>query len=537
MWDRPGFPGNLYIAEGSAFGCGFAGTTLSGNNRIRKVSPTGEITTVAGTGSRGFSGDAGPPTAATFENPTDVAVDSAGNLYIADSGNGRIRKVLALGGIITIAGTGKTSASGDGGPATSAVLAKAAIRASPGIALDSAGNLYISDSLNGRVRKVSTSGIITTFAGRGTCCFSGDGGPATSAELNGPSALLVDSADNVYIADTFDNRIRKVSPDGIITTFAGNGTASFTGDGGPATNAALNGPQGLAMDSTGNIYIADTQNFRIRRVSPDGIITTFAGNGVFAGCDFTRCFAPGDGGIATGAAIYPQGIALDSAGNMYIADGGHRVRKVSTSGIITTILGDGMRKYSGDGGPATSAQIFNPNGVAVDATGNIYVTSPDDARIRKISTSGIITTFAGNGTQGFSGDGGPATSASATPSAIIIDSAENVLFVNLISGTSGVRIRAVLSAPPQVQVTPNQLRFTGASTGAAPPSQDITFNATVPGVLFTAQSDSSWLRVSAPGGAAPGASKSPPTLRIYSPASTAARSPSPPRTPRHPSVP
>jgi len=362
-----------------------------GNQRVRKVS-NGVITTVAGNGTQGFSGDNGPAASAQLYYPNGVAVDSAGNLYIADTVNNRIRKVS--GGIITtLAGNGGFSFFGDNGPATSALLFAPA-----NVAVDPAGSLYIADSGNHLIRKVS-NGVITAVAGNGTQGFSGDTGPATSAQLSWPSGVAVDSAGNLYIADSGNYRIRKVS-DGVITTVAGGG--SFVGDTGPATSARLWYPQGVAVDSAGKLYISDTDNNRIRMVS-NGVITPVAGNGGFGYF--------GDNGPATYAALnHPQGVAVDSAGNLYVADSGNNcIRKVA-NGVITTVAGNGGYGFSGDHGPPTNAQLANPTGVAVDSAGNLYIGDSGNKRIRKVA-GGVIATVAGNGIEGFSGDNGPATSA------------------------------------------------------------------------------------------------------------------------------
>jgi uncharacterized protein (TIGR03437 family) len=412
--------GNVYIADNA-------------NHRIRKVGPDGIISTVAGDGykdERGlgrFSGDGGPATSASLAAPYGVAVDAAGNLYIADMLNGRVRKVSPDGIITTVAGGGPEGVLGDGGPATNASLS------AYGVAVDLAGNLYIPDR-SSRIRKVSTSGIISTAAGR-LSGFSGDGGPATNAALNGPQGVAVDAAGNLYIADYFNYRIRKVNSSGIITTLAGNGSYRFAGDGGPATTAPLYQPSAVALDAADNLYIAETLNNRVRKITPGGIISTAAGNGLM---QFS-----GDGGPATAAALlWPEGVAVDAAGNVYVADRGpRRVRKIGSNGVITTVAGGGSAK-PGDGGPATLASLSDLAGVAADAAGNLYIADKGDNRIRKVSPSGIITTVAGNGQRGFSGDGGLAASASLYyPMGVAVDTAGNLY----IADKGNNRIRRVTS--------------------------------------------------------------------------------------------
>ena len=404
--------GNLYIVDYN---------TVS----VRKVSPGGIITTVAGNGTNGYSGDGGPATSAEFSFPFGVAVDGFGNLYIADSLNSRIRKVSPSGTITTVAGNGTFGYSGDGGLATAAQLDNPY-----GVTLDASGNLYIADQSNQRIRKVSPTGIITTVAGGSyTGPGLGDGGLATSAQLTYPYGAAVDGSGNLYIADTYDRRIRRVSPSGIITTVAGNGAGGFygmggySGDGGPATSAELNGPEDVAADGSGNLYVVDSRNNCIRKVSPSGTITTVAGNGT-AGYS-------GDGGLATSAQLSnPYGVAADLSGNLYIADtGNNRSRRVSINGIITTVAGNGTSGYSGDGGLATSAELNNPVDVAADGSGNLYIA--DSFRVRKVSPAGIITTVAGNGGVGSSGDGGPATSAQLTPRSVAVDGSGNLYIADL----------------------------------------------------------------------------------------------------------
>ncbi len=415
--------GDLYIAD-------------SGNSRIRKVSATtGIITTVAGTGVRSFSGDGGLATAANLSYPTGVAVDPAGNQYIADSENCRIRKVSAATGIITtVAGTGLRGFSGDNGPATAANLSEV-----QAVALDSVGNIYIADWSNSRIRKVSaTTGIITTAAGTGGWGFSGDNGPATAAKLYLPYGVGVDISGNLFIGDTRNNRIRKVSVNtGIITTFVGADDSAYLGDNEPAAASVLRSPSGITLDSSGNSYITDGDQCRIRKISgATGIITTVAGTGVNG--------YSGDNGLATAANLsWPYAVAVDSAGNLFISDSGNRrIRKVSAAtGVITTFAGNGIMGYSGDGGAATAAKLHTVLGLAVDTAGNLFIADDDEHRIRKVSAAtGIITTVAGTGVPGYSGDNGPATAAQLyAPYAVSVDSAGNVFIADMYNS----RIRKV----------------------------------------------------------------------------------------------
>jgi hypothetical protein len=347
------------------------------------------ITTVAGNGTPGFSGDGGPATLAQLgggPGSSGVAIDSAGNFYIADTYNNRIRKVDAATGIInTVAGSAGSGYCGDGGPATSACL-----YAPYSLLLDAAGDMYIADTGNFRIRKVSAaSGSISTVAGDGVQGYGGDGGPATSAELNEAVWVAVDSAGDLYIADQLNSRIREVAAvSGIITTFAGDGTPGYSGDGGPATDAELWDPYAVMPDSGGNFYIADSVNNRVRVVSgATGIITTVAGDGV-AGYS-------GDGGPATSAELgSPDALTRDSAGNIYISsDTCACVRRLAAgTGIITTVAGDGTWGYSGDGGPATSAELADPDQTACDLHGDLYVTDSDNMRVRMVTSLCSVAT-------------------------------------------------------------------------------------------------------------------------------------------------
>jgi sugar lactone lactonase YvrE len=332
---------------------------------------------------------AGPPlpvngaraTDQAIGSPSSIAIDRAGGFYISGADLNRVYRVSADGKITLVAGNGSYGFAGDGGPATSAQLYNAT-----GVAVDSVGNLFIADTANNRIRKVDTSGIIITVAGNGFNGMSGDGGLATLAELNYPRGVAVDSVGNLFIADGDNSRIRKVDTSGIITTVAGDGYMhpnGDIGDSGPATLAQLNYPTGVAVDSIGNIFIADTNNNRIRKVDTSGIITTVAGSGPSA---YIGGYS-GDGGSATLAQLSsPTGVAVDSTSNLLIADrGSHRICKISNIGNIAAIAGNGYEGFGGDGGPATSAQLDQPTGVAVDSKGNIYIADTNNNRIRKVS--------------------------------------------------------------------------------------------------------------------------------------------------------
>jgi sugar lactone lactonase YvrE len=340
------------------------------------------ITTVAGNGTAGYSGDGGQATNAELYSPIAVEIDNAGNIYIADANNIRIRKVNTLGVITTIVGNGTSGYSGDGGMASSAQISRPY-----GIAIDATGNIYFIDSGNNRVREINTSGIITTIAGNGTTGYTGDGGAATQATLNLGTAIATDKIGNIYISCSSNNVIRKINTLGIISTIAGNGTAGDMGDGGLATNSELYYPEGIAIDKRGNIFIADLNNNKIRKIDTTGIITTFAGN-MYGSPGFG-----GDGGLATSALLSSaQSVAVDTLGNVYIADWGNdRVRIVDTSGIINTYAGNGTFGFSGDGGLADYATLGGPGGVGIDNYCNLYIVDEDNNRIRKVTNS-VYTT-------------------------------------------------------------------------------------------------------------------------------------------------
>jgi len=331
------------------------------------------ITTVAGNGIWGFTGDGGPATRAQLSYPYGIAIGADGSLYIADYG-GVVRRVGTDGNITTVAGSGSSGFNGDGGPAKQARL-----NYPTGVAIGSDGSIYIADQNNHRVRRVGTDGNITTVAGNGIWGFSGDGGLATQAQFYYPTAIALGSDGSLYIADELNNRVRRVGSDGIITTVAGSGIGGFSGDGGPATQAQLFTPTGVAIGSDGSLYIADYSNNRVRRVGTDGIITTVAGNGIGG--------FSGDGGPATQAQLSnPIGVGTGLDGSLYIADyQNHRVRRVGTDGIITTVAGSGIYGFSGDGGPATQAQFSYPSGVGMGLDGSLYIADYQNRRVRHVA--------------------------------------------------------------------------------------------------------------------------------------------------------
>lgn len=488
--------GNLYVAD-------------AGGGTIRRMAPSGIITKVAGGGSWHHIGDGGPATAAGLSYPTDVAVDGAGQLYIADYFNHRVRKVSAAGIITTIAGNGTKGFGGDGGPATAAMLERPS-----GVAVDAAGNVFVADSFNNRVRKVDTAGTITTVAGSGATGLTGDGGPATTAaiyepervevgpeghlyvaqsragavrkvdaagiittvlpggggagRLGQPVSMVFDADRNLYVAGIyfFDYRVHKVTPAGVMSTVAGNGTPSFSGDGGPAVAAQLGQAPRVAFGPGGDLYVADLDNDRVRRIDGAGRITSVAtadfniagaivfdraGNLYVAEPAVIRRIDPagrstvvagtgatgftGDGGPATSARIsYPSSLALDGAGNLYLADSENdRVRRVDPSGVITTVAGGGPG-YLGDGGPATAAtlDLFLQSGIAVSSQGQLFLADTYNNRIRTVGVDGIITTVAGTGGNDILGEGRPAVEADVYhPGGLAFDGADNLYLVDI----------------------------------------------------------------------------------------------------------
>jgi trimeric autotransporter adhesin len=414
------------------------------NYRIREFAVGAKINTVAGGGGGGFCGDGGPATSACLYNPVSAAVDSAGNLYIADSYNQRVRKVDSTQTINTVAGNGSTNQTTlVNGTSTGITL-----NYPWGIVGDPSGNMFVANQNDYAVQElVISSSLVNIFAGTGTAGYNGDGIPANTAELNNTAGVARDSAGNIYIADQNNCIIRKVDTAGNISTVAGiPSSCTYGGDGGPATSANLYYPGGVAVDASNNLYIADTYNHIIRKVS-GGTITTVAGTPQVAGYS-------GDGGPATGAKLsYPADMKVDSAGNIYITDQyNFRIRKVSTaSGNITTVAGNGAGGFSGDG-IATQNSLYYPVGIWLDANDNLFFADQYNQRIRMVDGGGTMTTVAGNGNAAFAGDGGPAISASLYyPYGVYVDGTGNLF----ITDTYNFRVREI-----------NAFAAVGRSTGS-----------------------------------------------------------------------
>ena len=341
---------------------------------------TGYIYTYGGNGTAASSGDGGVASSASFNSPSGVFRDAVGNLFLVEYDGNRIRKINTSNIVSTIAGTGVSGFGGDGGAAI-----HASFNNPIDIIEDHKGNFYITDNRNHRIRKIDTSGIITTIAGNGTIGYTGDGGPATSATLAWPSRMAIDEVGNLYLADAGNNVIRMIDTSGVIHTVAGNGSIGYTGDGGAATSASLSDPLGVAFDGNGNMYIADGHNSCIRKVTPAGIISTWAGNGTYG--------FSGDGGPATSATMqFPDAIAIDRACNVYFTDWeGQRVRKITSTGIISTVVGNGTPGFSGDGGSATSAMIDGPDNLTFDNQSNLFIPDFHNNRVREVQKLGDTT--------------------------------------------------------------------------------------------------------------------------------------------------
>ena len=438
--------GNAYVTEAS-------------NHRVRKIDTSGTITTIAGTGERGYAGDGGPAAEAEFDSPRGIGVNWLGEVFVADYGNDVVRKIDVLGRVTTIR-TNRTLfnpyglaldlfgnllvaeshvrnhlvrridlrgnvttiagvAGQQGGFAGDGSAAGARLYYPRDVAADGAGNVYVADYFNQRVRKIDPTGTITTIAGTGERGYSGDGGPAAHAQLSSPNGLLVDAAGNVYISDSGNARIRKIDASGTIETVAGPGEPGNLGNGRPAVYARLGYPRGLAMGASGSLFIAESGHDTVRKISPSGTIEPFGGSG--------EPYDKRDGGPASLAQFgYPNDIAADATGNVYVLDA-NQVRRIDPNGMIAAIAGTGEYGHSGDGGPAIAAELQNPTELELDAAGNLYLAERFGHRVRKIDVAGTITTIAGTGERGFSGDGGAATEAElGSPRSVAADSLGNV---------------------------------------------------------------------------------------------------------------
>ncbi|HUA19236.1 MAG TPA: IPT/TIG domain-containing protein [Bryobacteraceae bacterium] len=385
------------------------------------------IQTVAGSN---FAGDGGPALSAVLSQPEGIAVDRLGNIYVADAEDNRVRRISPGGTIQTVAGTGVAGFAGDGGPANAALLNQPY-----GLAVDAAGNLYIADLGNARVREITASGTIQTVAGGGGTPPAGiaNGGPATSAQMLQPRNVAVDSTGSLYISDFGANRVYRVTG-GTLVALAGTGDAGIAGDGGPALAAQLNAPAGLAADSQGALYIADSGNNCVRKVvngmigtiynvpSPTGLTMDNPGNLYVASATYVGTLSQPLAGIASA-----RDIAADTAGNLYVSTGPF-VIEANADGDSFTIAGSGASRYfGGDGGPATNARLYTPSGIVVDTDGTAYIADTANNRIRKITPGGLISTLAGTGDAGAAGDNGPASAAQLNaPRSVAVDALHNV---------------------------------------------------------------------------------------------------------------
>ena len=403
--------GNLYVAD-------------KGNDTIRKITPAGLVSTFAGSAGQSGSSD-GVGSAARFDSPVGLAVDALGRVYVADAGNDTIRIISPTGSVTTLAGIAGVKGSADGANLS------ATFNIPNGVALDNAGDVYVADTGNSTLRVISTAGTVTTLAGTPGVKGTSDGQGAAAGFVT-PAGLAVDSAGNIYVADVQDDAIRQVTPAGAVTTFAGDTQLAAEGSSdGPGSIALFNSPEGLAADGAGNIYVADSQNYTIRKITPDGTVTTLAGlagvagsaNGKGSAARFGG-FIP-EGGNADGFFAGPSAIAADSAGNLYVADTGNQlIRKITPQGVVSTLAGSAGVAGSADGS-GERALFSAPEGIATDASGNVYVADTANNTIRMITPAGVVTTLAGSGIKG-SADGVASAASFNIPVGVATDSAGNV---------------------------------------------------------------------------------------------------------------
>jgi IPT/TIG domain/NHL repeat/GYF domain 2 len=404
--------GNVYVAD-------------SGNHTIRKITPAGVVTTLAGTAGSVGSAD-GTGSAAQFNFPRGVAVDGSGNVYVADTNT--IRKITPAGVVTTLAGTAGTSGSADG-------TGSAARFYSPrGVAVDGSGNVYVADTFNSTIRKITPAGVVTTLAGTAGSVGSADG-TGSAARFDDPSGVAVDGSGNVYVADTWNHTVRKITPAGVVTTLAGTAYSYGSADG-TGSAARFCFPRGVAVDGSGNVYVADTNNGTIRKITPAGVVTTLAGTALSGGS------ADGTGSAAR---FYsPSGVAVDSSGNVYVADAGNStIRKITPAGVVTTLAGTAGSVGSADG-TGSAARFYSPSGVAVDGSGNVYVA--DTNTIRKITPTGVVTTLAGTAGTSGSTDGTGSAARFSSPVGVAVDGSGNVY----VADTSNNAIRKGVPAIPDV---------------------------------------------------------------------------------------
>jgi uncharacterized protein (TIGR03437 family) len=530
--------GTLYIAD-------------SCNNVVRRVTPDGTISTFAGNGTQpGYAGDGGPATAARLGHVTGVALDSAGNFFLSDAcgirmidrsgiihtvagndvcthagdggpplqasfyyaegitfdaagrlvaveaGTGQIRAITLGSSVETIAGNSLFQSTPDGTPGTQAFLVTPM-----GVAADAAGNLYVADTQNCVIRRRTPDGLVQKIAGQGLCSVDqSEGGPALTVYLFNPYGLAVAPNGELAIASTGSNRIFRLGSDGMLRAIAGRGGfPGFGGDRGPALQADLAMPVGIAFDGAGNLYVADQRNNRVRKISTDGMIATFAGTGAPQ--------STGDGGPAAAAALNsPDGVAVDGAGNVYIAElTGCRIRKVTRDGRIATIAGNGACVSRGDGGPAAQAGVGGVGQMTFDGQGNLYFSERPLNRVRVITSTGMISTVAGSGTVGFSGDLGLAASAELNQPHGVAVGPDGTLFI---ADANNNRVRAVTRQAPSAQVSTTAMTFSASSGGSLPPPQRIVIQAGGAALPYTATAtsqDGTWLTLQSAGGLTPAA--------------------------------